>query len=413
MSSTSMTPPTKSPVADEQLNVEFDWSSDSHSSTPLDWGFQPPLDPDLSNFSAFSDIDSLFGPELSFEGLSPKTQSTGGTQEYLPEESLLVGSSGLAGDDIVSITILGSTTAKPLDISAPEYLERHTSIDVESSTATVQTREEYILSLRQKLKREFFPKNQELTEDNIDEISSDLGRIEKAGTIPPSIIRDTKIRRLFRTIITLEMIPRDNELQIKERVSRLLTSWAEPAILSTTQAQSKSAPPQTLIDLTGADSDHEYVTPPDTPKSGLLPTSSTYSNPSISTETNSRPASNGNSNTKKRKSSLVSSNSTTPGKCRRTQRVTTVKQHLADEMHHSSQWLAGMEKSINDCEADLVALEEKKARFLAEIEEKREEVTRRKNEFIELKNSMVAWGARNEVVSEEWKSCWLFRSSIK
>lgn len=125
------------------------------------------------------------------------------------------------------------------------------------------------------------------------------------------------------------------------------------------------------------------------------------SDPPISTKTNSRPTSDVNPNTKKRKRSTGSDNSS---KRRQPPRKTTVKEHLADEIHHSSQWLAGMEKSIDDCEADLVAMEEKKARFLAKIEEKRKEVTRRKNEFIELKNSMVAWGARNEGVSEEWKS---------
>ncbi|CAG8981744.1 hypothetical protein HYALB_00013357 [Hymenoscyphus albidus] len=388
-SPTSMTPPTQSPVTDGP-NIELDWPSDSDSSTPPNWGSQIPLDPGLSDISAFLEIESFFGAELSFEGHGPKIQSTGGTQE-----SLLVGSSGLAGDDVVSIT------AKPLDISAPENPEHHTSVDVESSTATVQTLEEYILSLRQKLEGEFFPTNQKSIEESMDEISSDLGRIEKAGTIPPSIIQDTMIRRLLRKIMKIEMIPRYNELQIKERVSRLLTSWGEPATLSTTQAQSKSAPRQTVIDLTGADGDDKYVTPPGTPKPGLSSSSSLNSDPPISTEANSHPTPNENPNTKKRKRSTGSDNSS---KRRQPPRKTTVKQHLADEIHHSSQWLAGMEKSIHDCEADLVAMDEKKAIFLAKIEEVRKEVIRRKNEFIELKNSMVAWGARNEGVSQEWKS---------
>jgi hypothetical protein len=127
--------------------------------------------------------------------------------------------------------------------------------------------------------------------------------------------------------------------------------------------------------------------------------------PPISSETNSRPASDGNPNTRKRKYSTgfdTSSKRRQPP--RKTPQMTTVKQHLANEIRHSSQWLVGIEKSIDDCEADLVAVEKRKARFLAEIEEKRKEVTRRRNEFIELKRSMVAWGACEEGVSEEWKS---------
>lgn len=139
MSSTSMTPPTQSPVTDGQPNIEFGWLSDSDLSTPLDWGFQTPSNPDVSNFSTFSDIDSFFGPDLSFEGLGPEIQSARGTQEYQPEESFLVGSSSPIGGDVVSTTTLGSTTAKPSAISTSENLEHHTSVDIESSTATVQT----------------------------------------------------------------------------------------------------------------------------------------------------------------------------------------------------------------------------------------------------------------------------------
>jgi hypothetical protein len=112
--------------------------------------------------------------------------------------------------------------------------------------------------------------NRKLTKEGMDEISSDLRQIEKAGTIPPSVLRNTKIRRLFRLIEMLD-IPRDDELHIKERVSCLLASWGEPAALSTTQAQSKSTTQGRIIDLTGADSGHEYVTPPGTPKCRLLP----------------------------------------------------------------------------------------------------------------------------------------------
>lgn len=107
----------------------------------------------------------------------------------------------------------------------------------------------------------------------MDEISSDLRRIEKAGAIPLSVIRNTKIKRLFRAVKLLD-IPRDDELQIKDRVNCLLTSWAEPATLSTTQAQFKSTLQRTVVDLTGADSDHVYVTPRNTPKSRLLSSSS-------------------------------------------------------------------------------------------------------------------------------------------
>ncbi|CAG8978006.1 hypothetical protein HYALB_00000675 [Hymenoscyphus albidus] len=393
-SPTSMTPPTQSPVTDGP-NIELDWPSDSDSSTPLNWGSQTSLDPGLSNSSAFAVIDSFFGPEPSFEGLGPRIQSTGGRQE-----SLLVGSSGLAGDDIVSIT------AKPLDISAPENPEHHTSVNVESSTATVQTLQEHILSLEQKLKGEVFPANQELTEERMVEIFSDLGRIEKAGTIPLSIIRDTKIRRLLRKIKTLENIPSDHKLQIEERVNRLLTSWSKPATLSTTQAQSKPTPQQTVIDLTGADSNDKHVTPPGTLKSGLLSPSSIDSDPPISTETNSRSTSNENLNPKKRKRSAGSSNSTALSKRRQPTRktTTTVRKHFGDEIDHNSRSLARVEKNLHDCKADLVAIEKRKARFLAEIEEERKEVIRRENEFLESKEDIVAWVARNEVVSEEWKS---------
>ncbi|CAG8981302.1 hypothetical protein HYALB_00005102 [Hymenoscyphus albidus] len=241
-----MTPPTQSPVTDGQPNIDFDWLSGSGLST-LDWDFQYFVDADLSNFST---LDRSPGPELSFEDQSLEVQYAGGTQE-----PLLVGSSSLAGDGVVSTTTLGS--------------------------------------------------------------------------IAPPI----------------------------------------------TKAQSKSTLPHTVIDLTGADRDHGYTTPPDTPESGLSSSSSISSN-----------------------------SSTAPTKCRRTLRATTVKDCLANEIDHSSRWLARVKKSIDDCKADLDAMEKEKERLLTEIERKRKVVTRRKNEFIELKNSMVAWGALNEEVSEEWKA---------
>jgi hypothetical protein len=244
MSSPSMTPANQLLLTDSQSNIRFD-------------GFSAPDLSHCSNFSIFSDIDSFFGPELNFEDLGPENQSVGGMQD-----------------------------------SASANLENHANGDIESSTATVQSLEvyshnklwcplililhqEWILSLRKKLKGYFFPANQKLTEERMDEISSDLSQIEKAETIPPNVIRNTKIRRLFRTIMTLEMIPRDNELQIKKRVSGLLKSWGEPAILSNTKAQSKSTRQQIVVDLTGETAgDHEFATPPDTPKSMLLSSSS-------------------------------------------------------------------------------------------------------------------------------------------
>jgi hypothetical protein len=107
----------------------------------------------------------------------------------------------------------------------------------------------------------------------------------------------------------------------------------------------------------------------------------------ISTEPHSPSISDVNPNPKKRK---CSTGSDKLSKRRQLLRKTTVKQHLADEINHSSQWLAGIEQSINDCKADLVAVRERETRFLAEIKEEREKVTLRKNEFIKLKNSIVA-----------------------
>jgi hypothetical protein len=63
-------------------------------------------------------------------------QSTEETQESLLRES-----SSPPGDDVVSTAVLGSTTATSLDISDLENLEHYISVDVESSTATVQTLE--------------------------------------------------------------------------------------------------------------------------------------------------------------------------------------------------------------------------------------------------------------------------------
>jgi hypothetical protein len=126
MPSTSMTPPTPSTVTDGQQHVEFDWLLDSEN---LDWEL------DILS-SDFSTLDGSPGSEVSFEDPSLQIQSTGETQEFLLPES-----SSLPGDDVVSIAVLDSTTATPLDISALENLERHTSVDVESSTATVQTLE--------------------------------------------------------------------------------------------------------------------------------------------------------------------------------------------------------------------------------------------------------------------------------
>ncbi|KAH7378947.1 hypothetical protein BKA64DRAFT_765897 [Cadophora sp. MPI-SDFR-AT-0126] len=152
------------------------------------------------------------------------------------------------------------------------------------------------------------------------------------------------------------------------------------------------------------------------------PPSSTNSEP-ISTTTRKIQASpksaSAKSDTKKRKRSkatnderaLVSaSNSSgnhnmdnTPNR-QRPQRKTSPGKHLTNEILWMSGSVSKIEKMIKETEEEIDTIREKRVRLLKENEAEMQAARRRMNESINLKEYLLAWGAQDERVTEEWSS---------
>jgi len=57
---------------------------------------------------------------------------------------------------------------------------------------------------------------------------------------------------------------------------------------------------------------------------------------------------------------------------------------------------------IKEAEKDIIAIREKKIRLLEQNEAEMKSAKRRKKESTDLKYHLLAWGARDEEVTNEW-----------
>ena len=88
---------------------------------------------------------------------------------------------------------------------------------------------------------------------------------------------------------------------------------------------------------------------------------------------------------------------------RQPKRNTSPREHLTNEVLWMGPSVARMEEIIRLAEEEISAIREKRARFFAENAKEIELAMDRRDEFIELKDYLLAWGAQDEKVTEEWE----------
>lgn len=88
---------------------------------------------------------------------------------------------------------------------------------------------------------------------------------------------------------------------------------------------------------------------------------------------------------------------------RQPKRNTSPREHLTNEVLWMSPSVTKMEGIIKLAEKEIDAIWEKRAKFLVENAKERELAMDRRDGFIELKEYLLAWGAQDEKVTEEWE----------
>lgn len=88
--------------------------------------------------------------------------------------------------------------------------------------------------LRHKLQRGLLTREQQPREDEMESMSSFINILEKFEDLEVSIIRGTKINKVFKAILKLDSIPREEDFKFKKRSQALLDKWnkllaSEPA----------------------------------------------------------------------------------------------------------------------------------------------------------------------------------------
>ncbi|KAL7797825.1 hypothetical protein V8C43DRAFT_277082 [Trichoderma afarasin] len=91
-----------------------------------------------------------------------------------------------------------------------------------------------VLYLRHKLQRGLLTREQQPREDEMESMSSFINILEKFEDLEVSIIRGTKINKVFKAILKLDSIPREEDFKFKKRSQALLDKWnkllaSEPA----------------------------------------------------------------------------------------------------------------------------------------------------------------------------------------
>ncbi|EHK26409.1 uncharacterized protein TRIVIDRAFT_229361 [Trichoderma virens Gv29-8] len=86
-------------------------------------------------------------------------------------------------------------------------------------------KEKEVLYLRHKLQRGLLTREQQPREDEMESMSSFINILEKFDDLEVSIIRGTKINKVFKAILKLDSIPREEDFKFKKRSQALLDKW--------------------------------------------------------------------------------------------------------------------------------------------------------------------------------------------
>lgn len=79
--------------------------------------------------------------------------------------------------------------------------------------------------LRHKLQRGLLTREQQPREDEMEAMSSFITILENFQDLDVSIIRGTKINKVFKAILKLDSIPREEDFNFKKRSQALLDKW--------------------------------------------------------------------------------------------------------------------------------------------------------------------------------------------
>ncbi|KAL7944820.1 hypothetical protein V8C42DRAFT_326009 [Trichoderma barbatum] len=97
-------------------------------------------------------------------------------------------------------------------------------------------KEKEVLYLRHKLQRGLLTREQQPREDEMDSMSSFITILENFHDLEVSIIRGTKINKVFKAILKLDSIPREEDFKFKKRSQALLDKWNKLLAGETTPA---------------------------------------------------------------------------------------------------------------------------------------------------------------------------------
>ncbi|UKZ62249.1 uncharacterized protein TrAtP1_003502 [Trichoderma atroviride] len=86
-------------------------------------------------------------------------------------------------------------------------------------------KEKEIMYLRHKLQRGLLTREQQPREDEMEAMSSFITILENFQDLDVSIIRGTKINKVFKAILKLDSIPREEDFNFKKRSQALLDKW--------------------------------------------------------------------------------------------------------------------------------------------------------------------------------------------
>ena len=97
--------------------------------------------------------------------------------------------------------------------------------------------------IRHKLQKGFISRDQPPKEEEMTSMANCLSKLENYDEIEISIIRHTKINKVLKMIVKLNFVPRDEELQFRQRAMNILSKWKslEPETATPTDDKEKEA----------------------------------------------------------------------------------------------------------------------------------------------------------------------------
>jgi hypothetical protein len=94
--------------------------------------------------------------------------------------------------------------------------------DLITQAECLEKREKAVLHLRYQLQRYFLSQNYSAKEEGMSAMDELLGQLEGNGDLEPSIIRNTKVRKILRSISRPASITKDEEFGFKRRSAKLV-----------------------------------------------------------------------------------------------------------------------------------------------------------------------------------------------